>query len=69
MLAGYTVKEEIFSNLDTQVFRAVSQNRRESVIIKVKRNGISNHPGKNSIVNEASVYKHIDIACCAGATW
>ena len=58
MLAGYTKAQEIFSNLDTHVYRALSDESHKAVIIKIKRKPVPGNAEHNSIENEAAAYNY-----------
>ena len=57
LLAGYTKAQEIFSNLDTHVYRALSDGSNIAVIMKIKRRAASGTAKNNSIVNEPAIYR------------
>jgi len=64
LIPGYDNPKEIFSNLDTHVYRARSGTSGESVIIKIKRNGAFPDNERNVIVNEAHIYGKLDHPNC-----
>ncbi len=64
MIPGYDNPKEIFSNLDTHVYRARSGTSGESVIIKIKRNGAFPDNERNGIAKEAHTYAKLDHPNC-----
>jgi predicted ATPase/class 3 adenylate cyclase len=64
LIPGYDNPKEIFSYLDTHVYRARSGTSGESVIIKIKRNGAFPDNERNGIVNEAHIYGKLDHPNC-----
>jgi len=64
LLAGYTKAQEIFSNLDTHVYRALSNDSHKAVIIKIKRKPVPCNAEHNSIENEAAAYKLLNSPSC-----
>jgi len=60
VLTGYTVQDEIFSSLDTQVFRAIADGSGIPVVLKIKRKNLSDPQQHNALAEEARIYQLLD---------